>query len=120
MQILKSKQHKTQAKTAEKAVSDNLSFRKNLNVRTVIKYPAQNERAQALAASNKYVFFVDASANKNLIKQDVENRYGVGVSAVNIVNLRGKSKKWRNLVINGSDRKKAIVTLKPGEKLEID
>ena len=69
--------------------------------------------------TNTVGFLVHPDANKIQIKQAVETLLKVKVSRVNVVNIRGKVKRLGRFVGKRSDWKKAFVTLKEGEKLEL-
>jgi large subunit ribosomal protein L23 len=68
---------------------------------------------------HKYSFYVDRDANKIEIKQAVEALFKVHVVAVNTAIVKGKKKKVGRFVGRTSDRKKAIVTVREGDKIEI-
>ena len=77
--------------------------------RLLIKNPLISEKATELAAKNKYAFIVDPRANKTQIKELIEEIYGVKVIKTNIIRVKRKSNNY----------KKAIVTLKEGESIDI-
>ena len=77
------------------------------------------EKGTALLAGNKYFFSAASAANKIQIKQAVEDVYNVKVVKVNTLKMRGKWKKVRYKAGKTPDWKKAVVTLKPGDKIEI-
>jgi large subunit ribosomal protein L23 len=86
----------------------------------VLVRPHMSEKAHVLGATkNQYVFIVHDGANKNLVREAIEDQYKVTVESVNIVREPGKEKRWRNVVGKHSALKKAIVTVKAGEKIEI-
>ena len=63
---------------------------------------------------------MDGSANKIEIKQSVEKLFGVKVAKVNTMNRPGKNKRLRTMTYGKtSEWKRAVVTLKPGEKIEL-
>ena len=68
---------------------------------------------------NRYLFWVDTKANKIEIKKAVESIYSVTVTAVNTHISRGKLKRVRYKQGKTPDRKKAIVQLKAGDKIDI-
>lgn len=72
-----------------------------------------------LKPSGKYLFFVDKSSNKIEIKQSVEHIYKVKVKSVNTMIAAGKSKRVRYQAGYTPDWKKAIVTLKEGQKIDL-
>jgi len=78
-----------------------------------------SEKATDLQANNQYVFLVTEDANKNEIKKDISQKYGVKVKDVNIVQIKGKRKKFMRTLNRRPGVKKAVVTLKPGEKIDI-
>lgn len=83
--------------------------------------PVVSEKSYNLAnASNKYTFFVDSNVNKIEIKKAVEDKYKVTVELVNIVIKPGKMKRdWKtNKKSRNTDMRKAIVTLKKGNKID--
>ncbi|MCS7294730.1 MAG: 50S ribosomal protein L23 [Chloroflexota bacterium] len=86
---------------------------------SVLRRPIITEKSTALAAQNKYVFEVDPRANKAQIKEAVEIAFGVRVKAVNTMNVRGKARRFGRRVTRLPDWKKAIVTLQPGDKIEL-
>lgn len=67
----------------------------------------------------KYLFLVDKSANKIQIKRAVQDLYKVKVKAVNTFISLGKLKKVRYQLGRTPDMKRAVVTLKKGEKIEV-
>lgn len=86
---------------------------------SVLRRPIITEKSTALAAQNKYVFEVDPRANKAQIKEAVEVAFGVRVQAVNTMNVRGKARRFGRRETRQPDWKKAIVTLRPGDKIEL-
>ncbi|MEA3186875.1 MAG: large subunit ribosomal protein [Chthoniobacter sp.] len=68
---------------------------------------------------NKYVFRVNPRANKLQIKKAIEKLFGKKVADVNTCNYRGKEKRVRGPLGRKPDWKKAIVTLKEGEKIDL-
>lgn len=91
----------------------------NLRHYDIIRMPHQTEKTYGmLTEQNKVVFFVASDANKVEVKDAVEAIFDVGVTAVNIVNQKGKEKRFRGRKGKRSDFKKAIVTLKEGDNIE--
>ncbi|MDD5435232.1 MAG: 50S ribosomal protein L23 [Nitrospira sp.] len=92
----------------------------NLDIHDILRYPLITERSTDLRENmNKVVFIVNRFANKLQVKQAVETTLNVKVEHVNIINIAGKVKKLGKYEGKKPDRKKAIVTLKQGEKLKI-
>jgi large subunit ribosomal protein L23 len=68
---------------------------------------------------NKYLFWVDKAANKIQVKRAVETIYKVNVTDVNTIRVKGKPKRIRQQLGHTPSWKKAIVTLKQGDAIEI-
>jgi len=85
----------------------------------VIKSLLQTEKSSRFLLENKYLFWVDKKANKIEIKNSVESAYNVTVTKVNTQMARGKNRRVRYIEGKTPDRKKAIVQLKTGDKIEI-
>jgi large subunit ribosomal protein L23 len=68
---------------------------------------------------NKYCFVARCDANRSEIKKAVESTLSVKVKEVRIMNVLGKEKRMNKFIGKRPDWKKAIVTLKEGEKLNI-
>jgi large subunit ribosomal protein L23 len=90
-----------------------------VDVYRVLKKPLITEKSTSLLADNKYTFEVDVKANKTEIKQAVESIFKVKVLKVNTMHIKGKLKRVRMIKGRTPARKKAIVTLKAGDKIEI-
>jgi large subunit ribosomal protein L23 len=84
----------------------------------VLRRPLITEKSTALQAQNKYAFEIAAGANKPMIKRAVEKGFKVTVTGVNVITMRGKTRRMGRREIETSPWKKAIVTLKPGDKIE--
>jgi large subunit ribosomal protein L23 len=87
--------------------------------RDVIIRPVVTEKSMNLLADNKYTFVVDKKANKTEIKNAIENIFNVRVENVNTMIVKGKPKRMGRYEGKRPDRKKAIVTLKPGQKIRL-
>lgn len=87
--------------------------------RDIIIKPVVTEKSMNLLAENKYTFIVDKKANKTEIKNAIENIFKVKVEKVTTVMSRGKVKRMGRFEGKTPDRKKAIVTLKPGHKIRL-
>ena len=85
----------------------------------VLKNILRTEKGTRMLPDNKYIFRVAKGANKIQIKQAVEEIYNVRVTKVNTVKTRGKWKRLRYQEGKTPDWKKAIVTLKEGDKIDI-
>ncbi|OAT81196.1 50S ribosomal protein L23 [Desulfotomaculum copahuensis] len=89
------------------------------NPRDILRRPVVTEKSMALQAENKYTFIVDPGANKVEIKKAVEDLFKVKVEKVHTLRVKGKLKRVRNVWGRRPDVKKAIVTLKEGNKIEL-
>jgi len=90
-----------------------------MELKDIIIRPYQTERSLDLTENlNQYVFVVARKANKIEIKKAIEVVFKVKVTAVNTVVVKGKTRRIRGRVGKDPDFKKAIVTLKKGEKIE--
>lgn len=89
------------------------------NPRDIIKKPVVTEKSMGLVEENKYTFIVDMGANKIEIRQAVEELFNVKVDKVRTMRVKGKTKRVRNRWGKTPDRKKAIVTLKEGQKIQL-
>ena len=87
------------------------------DARDVLKGPVISEKSVGLLEDNKYSFWVDKAANKIEVKHAVEKMFKVKVVDVRTVNVNGKMKRVGD---EGKtpDRKKAIVTLQAGDRIE--
>jgi len=85
----------------------------------IVRHIIRTEKGSEMLGENKYVFRVANDANKIQIKQAVEEIYNVTVKKVNTINTLGKWKRVRYKEGKTPDWKKAIVTLKQGDKIEI-
>ena len=85
----------------------------------VIKRPLFTEKGMDLKEKeNKILIEVAPDANKHEIKQAMQELFKVEVEKVATINVRGKVKRYGKSVGRRSDKKKAVITLKEGEKLD--
>ena len=85
----------------------------------LIKKPWVTEKSGAMNVAGKYVFIVADGAAKPEIKKAIKEIYKVDVVAVNVVNRPPKSKRFgRGLKGSQEGYRKAIVTLKEGQKID--
>jgi large subunit ribosomal protein L23 len=89
------------------------------DARDIIKRPVITEKSYSLAGQDKYTFKVDPVANKIEIKKAIEELFKVKVLKVNTLYTKRKPKRVRNIPGYKSGYKKAIVTLRPGDKIEV-
>ena len=81
--------------------------------------PNITEKSTSLSEFNKIVFKVHKDANKDSIKKNIEKIFKVNVIKINTINLKGKTKLVRNKRAYKPGYKKAIVTLKKGQNIDL-
>ncbi len=81
--------------------------------------PNITEKSTALSEFNKIVFKVHKGATKDSIKRSVEKIFKVNVVKINTINLKAKTKLVRNKKTSKSGYKKAIITLKKGQSIDL-
>ena len=87
---------------------------------TIIKGIPVTEKGTALSALNKYLVEVDRAANKIEIKKAVQALFNVTVLAVNTQRRKGQTRVLRNRrTIQLPDSKRAVVTLKAGDRIDV-
>lgn len=90
-----------------------------MQVLEVLVRPIVTEKSTLLQEQGKYVFEVLPSANKQLVRQAVERAFDVKVVSVNMLKTRGKMKRFGPRLVRTRDIKKAVVTLKAGDRIQI-
>ncbi len=91
-----------------------------MNAHTIIKNPIITEKSTDLTEKyNKYSFAIDERANKIEVRKAIEGLFKVNVIKVNVVRMRGKKRRVRFRQGKTPDWKKAIVTLKEGDKIDL-
>ena len=84
----------------------------------VLRRPLITEKNTMLQAQGKYAFEIAREANKPQVKQAVEKAFKVKVLAVNVMTVPAKTRRVGRRQVLTQSWKKAIVTLKPGDKIE--
>ena len=92
---------------------------KKINYIDSIRNPIVTEKATILSEQNKTVFKVHVKANKKIIKKNIEKLFKVNVIKVNIINLKSKKKFKQGKISIKSGYKKAIITLKKGQSIDL-
>jgi len=92
---------------------------KKFNLLDTIVSPVITEKATSLSEFNKIVFKVHKGANKNSIKKSIEKIFKVNVVKINTINLKGKTKIVKGKKSSRPGYKKAIVTLKKGQSIDL-
>ena len=87
--------------------------------RDILLAPVISEKSYGLLDDNKYTFVVSPDANKTQIKIAVEKVFDVKVTSVNTLNRQGKRKRTRTGFGTRPDSKRAVVTLRAGDRIEI-
>ena len=90
-----------------------------LNLYDKILSPIVTEKSTNLSEQNKIVFKVPVKANKKNLKTNIEKIFKVNVTKVNIINKQNRTKLTRGKKIRVSGYKKAIVTLKKGQSIDL-
>ena len=85
----------------------------------VLKRPLITEKYTALQAEGKYAFEVTLDASKPQVKEAVEKAFNVTVTSLNVMNVVGRTRRLGKRVVPAKPWKKAVVTLKPGDKIEL-
>ena len=104
------------------AKQEKVKVSKKDNTKDAYKYlirPLVTEKATDLAQLNKYAFEVSKQANKIEVKKAIKALYGVDCLNINIMNYRGKKTSNRRIEGKKKNWKKAIITLKQGDKIEL-
>jgi large subunit ribosomal protein L23 len=89
-----------------------------VNPHEVLIRPQVTEKSTLLQEKGKYIFHVSPRANKAQVKEAVEKAFKVKVMDVNVVNLPGKRKRYGPRLVQQRGVRKAVVTLKPGDKIQ--
>ena len=92
---------------------------KRINYIDSIRSPIITEKATILSEQNKTVFKVHDSVNKKIIKKNIEKIFKVNVVKINIINQKTKQKMKQGRKSFRSGYKKAIVTLKKGQSIDL-
>ena len=85
----------------------------------VILSPLVTEKSTQMSEYNKIVFSVPLSVSKFDVKSSIEKIFSVKVKSVNTILLKGKTKRFKGVLGKRSDTKKAIVTLAPGNSIDL-
>ena len=84
-----------------------------------ILFPMVTEKSTNLSEQNKIVFKVPSKANKKNLRSNIEKIFKVNVTKINIVNKKNRNKFTRGRKVKVSGFKKAIVTLKKGQSIDL-
>tara|TARA_Y100001935_G_C17090608_1_gene400970 strand:+ start:267 stop:560 length:294 start_codon:yes stop_codon:yes gene_type:complete len=92
---------------------------KKINFIDSIRSPIITEKATILSEQNKTVFKVHEKANKTIIKKNIEKLFKVNVVKINIINQKTKLKMRQGKKSYKKGYKKAIITLKKGQSIDL-
>ena len=90
-----------------------------INLYDTIVGPVITEKSTNLSSFNKVVFKVIDTANKKSLKKNIEKIFKVNVTKINIINKKSRIKNSRGRKVKVSGFKKAIVTLKKGQTIDL-
>ena len=85
----------------------------------IIRGPVITEKATIVSEHRQVVFRVALTATKREVKAAVEGLFNVNVTAVNTIRVMGKLKRFRGRLGRRSDYKKAVVTLREGQRIDV-
>jgi large subunit ribosomal protein L23 len=112
----KTEKKEKKAKASKESKRTFSSARKN-----ILKKPWITEKAFIIQAqNNQYVFGIEQDANKKEVQSEIERTYGVHVEKINIVRKKVQKRAYRNIAGGKTFEKKAIVSVKKGEKIDIE
>ena len=92
---------------------------KKIHYLDTIISPNITEKSTSLSEFNKVVFKVDRDANKKSIKKNIEKIFKVNVTKINIINKKTRHKSVRGKKVKVPGYKKAIITLKKGQNIDL-
>ena len=81
--------------------------------------PVVTEKSTNLSEQNKIIFKVPKNANKKNLKNNIEKIFKVNITKINIVNKQNRTKLMRGRKVKVSGYKKAIITLKKGQSIDL-
>ena len=90
-----------------------------INLYDKILSPLVTEKSTNLSEQNKIVFKVPSKANKKNLKKNIEKIFKVNVTKINIINKQRRTKLTRGKKVKISGFKKAIITLKKGQSIDL-
>ena len=91
----------------------------NAKLLGVIRAPRVSEKTARIQEDNQYVFEVATTATKADVKSAVEALFNVKVESVNVLNVKGKAKAFKNRAGRRSDWRKAYVRLADGQSIDV-
>ena len=91
----------------------------NEKILAVLRAPLVSEKTARIQEINQYVFEVAKTATKADVKSAVESLFNVTVESVNVMNVKGKNKTFRNRAGRRGDWRKAYVRLAEGQTIDV-
>jgi large subunit ribosomal protein L23 len=91
----------------------------NEKILAVLRAPLVSEKTARIQEINQYVFEVALTATKSDVKSAVESLFNVTVESVNVLNVKGKNKTFRNRAGRRGDWRKAYVRLAEGQTIDV-
>ena len=91
----------------------------NEKILAVLRAPLVSEKTARIQEMNQYVFEVASTATKADVKSAVESLFNVTVESVNVMNVKGKNKTFRNRAGRRGDWRKAYVRLAEGQTIDV-
>jgi len=85
----------------------------------IITSPVVTEKSTALSEYNKVTLNVAMDATKTEIKKAIEELFKVQVKSVNTLRVKGKTKRFKGIIGQRAERKKAVVTLAEGNSIDL-
>jgi large subunit ribosomal protein L23 len=85
----------------------------------IVRAPVITEKATIVSEHNQVIFRVPLTATKREVKAAIEGLFKVNVTAVNTIRVMGKLKRFRGRPGRRSDYKKAVVTLREGQRIDV-
>lgn len=90
-----------------------------MHVYEVLRRPLVTEKSTLLQGQNRYAFEIAQKATKHQVKEAVETGFKVKVTKVNVMTVPGKTRRFGRRQVKTPSWKKAVVTLGPGQKIEL-
>jgi large subunit ribosomal protein L23 len=91
-----------------------------VNIHEIIRRPILTEKSLRGNEIGKYTFEVAPSANKIEVKRAVEGMFSVRVRKINVINVPGRIRRRGRFTFSAPGMRKAIVTLAPGQKIDLE
>ena len=94
-------------------------MKNKINLFDKIIAPVVTEKSTNLSEHNKIVFKVPKKSNKKILKKSIEKIFKVNITKINIINKKSKTKITRGRKVKVKGFKKAIITLKKGQNIDL-